>query len=93
MFRFSVSSASLRSFGGGPLLREKRIWHSISEDPLTGPRCSAVMNLSTAHTFFEVGTVVTCIVFLIRSGMVHCYTGSVLAPDTAIFALLGSAGG
>lgn len=67
--------------------------YSVLEDSLAGLRCSATIDFPHAFSFFEVGTSATGIVFPLCNMVVHCFTGSVLAPDSTMVFMLGCAGG
>lgn len=85
----AMFSASLRSFCGALALQGSKIRSSVSDCPLAGHRCFAIMKIFSGLPLFEVGNPATRMVFLFRSTLVHCCTGSVLSPDASTVAMLG----
>lgn len=55
---------------------------------MTGPGCSAVIDLFNVFSFFEIGATTTGIILPIRSTVVHCCSKSVIAPDVATVVML-----
>lgn len=90
--RCAMSSTSLWSFGGAPVVQRNRIRLPISDEPLIGPGCSPPVDLSYPLPFFEVGGTATGMVFPFWKTVVHCCTKSVLAREVAIVVMLGRTG-
>lgn len=89
MFTLSVISiSSQRPFGGAPAFRGSKILRFVSSGHFAGPGCSATMDLSNAPPLTIVGTTITGMVLIFLSTMVHCCTGSVLAPNAVTDVML-----
>lgn len=88
----AMSSASLRSFGGAPVLQGKTIRRSISDGFLDCPECSAAIDIFCVLPFLKIGAAVTVMVFSFRITFVHCCTGSLLALVAVMVTILVGAG-
>lgn len=89
----AMFSVSHRSFSGTWALGENNMRHLVLEFSLTGPGCSAAVDLSIVFPFFEVGANTTGMILPFGRMIVHYCTGSVLASDSATVTIFGRAGG
>lgn len=89
---WAMSYMPLWSFGGAPLLQWSINQRLVSEGPLTGPVCSAAIDLSITFPFFDIGAPTTGMVRPFQRTVIHCCTESVLAPEAAIVIMLGRVG-
>lgn len=88
--RWAMSSSSLRSFGGVPVLQGNMIRHSISDGLLADPLISAALYVFCALPLLEVGASATGIIFSFRRTVIHWCAGSVLAQVATIVLMLES---